>query len=117
MDVAITGASGLIGSALARSLTADGHQVVPLVRREVRSGERAVRWDPDTGTVDAAALEGIDAVVHLAGAGIGDKRWPPERRRLTLESRPGSPALVAPPRAGLTRPPAVLVSGSAIGYY
>lgn len=117
MDVAITGASGLIGTALSRHLVAAGHTVIPVVRRPVKTAEIAVRWDPEAGTIDAAALEGIGAVVHLAGAGIGDKRWSTERKRLILESRTHSTALLASTLAALDRPPAVLVSGSAIGYY
>jgi len=117
MDVAITGATGLIGTALGRSLSADGHTVVPVVRRPVGADERAVRWDPAAGTIDAAALEGIDAVVHLAGAGIGDKRWSDERKRVILESRTQGTALLATTLAGLDRRPTVLVSGSAIGFY
>jgi uncharacterized protein len=117
MDVAITGATGLIGTALDRSLTADGHTVIPVVRRPVGPEERAVRWDPAAGTIDAAALEGVDAVVHLAGAGIGDKRWSDERKRVILESRTQGTALLATTLAGLRRRPAVLVSGSAIGFY
>ncbi len=115
--IAITGSTGLIGTALSRSLEADGHQVRPVVRRTVRAGESAVAWDPDAGTIDAAALEGVDAVVHLAGAGIGDERWTDERKRLILESRTRGTALLASTLATLDAKPAVLVSGSAIGYY
>ena len=117
MDIAITGASGLIGTALRASLEADGHRVVPVVRRPVGDGERAVRWDPAAGTIDRAGLEGLDAVVHLAGAGIGDKRWSDDRKREILESRSKGTALLADALAGLERKPPVLVSGSAIGYY
>src|SRR3954454_10709615 len=117
MDVAITGATGLIGTALTRQLEAAGHTVIALVRRPVERRESAVRWDPDRGTIDAASLEGLGAVVHLAGAGIGDKRWTAERKRLILESRTRGTALIASTIAGLDRPPSVLVSGSAIGYY
>jgi uncharacterized protein (TIGR01777 family) len=117
MDVAITGASGLIGTALAQSLAAAGHTVIPVVRRPVEPEEIAARWDPEAGTIDAPALEGIDAVVHLAGAGIGDERWSAERKRLILESRTLSTALLASTLAALDRPPTVLVSGSAIGFY
>ena len=115
--VAITGATGLIGRALRRSLEADGHQVRPVVRRPVGSGESAIRWDPDAGTIDAGALEGVDAVVHLAGAGIGDERWTAERKRVILESRTRGTALLATTLAGLDAKPSVLVSGSAVGYY
>lgn len=115
--IAVTGSTGLIGTALRRSLEADGHQVRPVVRRTVGSGESAVAWDPEKGTIDAAALEGVDAVVHLAGAGIGDKRWTDARKRLILESRTKGTALLASTLTGLEAKPAVLVSGSAIGYY
>ena len=72
--VAVAGASGVIGAALVRSLTADGHEVVRLVRHPPRGADE-VRWDPEGGRVDAAGLAGCDAVVNLAGAGVGDRRW------------------------------------------
>ncbi|MGZ4693050.1 MAG: TIGR01777 family oxidoreductase [Acidimicrobiales bacterium] len=115
--VAITGSTGLISTALRRSLEADGHQVRPVVRRPVRSGESAVTWDPDAGTIDTGALEGVDAVVHLAGAGIGDERWTDERKRVILESRTRGTGLLARTLAALDAKPSVLISGSAIGYY
>lgn len=115
--IAITGASGLIGTALASSLRAGGDTVIPLVRRPVREGELAVQWDPGAGTIDATALEGVDAVVHLAGAGIGDHRWNDAYKREVLESRTKGTELLARTLAGLDSPPAVLVSGSAIGIY
>jgi len=117
MDVAITGSTGLIGTALTRRLTDDGHTVIRLVRRPVHPGESAVSWDPDAGTIDAASLEGVDAVVHLAGAGIGDKRWTDARKREILESRTRGTALIASTLASLERRPTVLLSGSAIGFY
>ncbi len=117
MKIAITGATGLIGSALSRSLASDGHDVIPVVRRPVAAGETAITWDPDAGTIDAAAFEGIDGVVHLAGAGIGDKRWSDEYKRIVLESRTRGTDLLARTLAGLDRKPTVLVSGSAIGIY
>ena len=117
MKIAISGASGLIGTALARSLDLDGHEVIPLVRRPVAEGEAAVQWDPDAGTIDADALEGVDAVVHLAGAGIGDHRWTDDYKRQILESRTKGTDLLARTLAGLDRPPAAMVSGSAIGIY
>jgi uncharacterized protein len=120
VDVAITGANGLIGSALARSLRADGHTVRPVVRpasnaRATRAD--AIRWDPTAGTIESDALDGIDAVVHLAGAGIGDKRWSPARKREIRDSRVRGTGLLARTLAGLSRPPDVFVSGSAVGYY
>ena len=114
MDVAITGASGLIGSALSRSLRADGHQVRPVSRR---GGSGTISWDPEAGTIDAAALEGVDAVVHLAGEGVASGPWTDEQRRRIKSSRTKGTTLLATTLAGLDRKPAVLVSGSAIGYY
>src|SRR5947207_589570 len=120
-DVLVTGSHGLIGSALVASLRGDGCRVARLVRGaddgpDDRPGDTA-RWDPVAGTIDRAALEGMGAVVHLAGAGIGDKRWTPDRKRLVLESRTRGTALLAETLAALDRKPAVLVSGSAVGYY
>src|SRR5918995_5113605 len=114
MQVAITGASGLIGGALARSLRADGHTVRPLVRR-APDGPDEIRWDPAAGTLDAGPLEGVDAVVNLAGAPIGDRRWSEDRKRVLHDSRTQGTDLIARTLAGLARPPAVLVSGSAGG--
>ena len=115
MKIAITGSSGLLGTALRGRLTADGHDVVPIVRRAASEGE--VSWDPAAGTIDADGLEGVDGVVNLAGAGIGDERWNDERKRVLVESRTKSTDLLARTLADLDRPPAVLLSGSAIGYY
>ena len=117
MDIAVTGSTGLIGTALCRRLEADGDRVIRVVRRRVAADEAAIRWDPAAGTIDAASLEGVGAVVHLAGAGIGDKRWSVERKREILESRTKGTALLAATLAGLERKPDVLVSGSAIGFY
>ncbi len=117
MDVAITGSHGFIGTALSRSLREDGHVVVPVVRGGHDGGGRVVRWDVEAATIDADALDGVDAVVHLAGAGVASGRWTDERRRLIRESRTRGTALLAEALAGLEAPPAVLVSGSAIGYY
>src|SRR4029079_7244737 len=116
MDVLVTGSHGLIGTALLPRLRADGHRVVRLVRGEPE-GADDVRWDPTEGTIDAAGLEGVDAVVHLAGAGIGDKKWTPARKQLIMESRTQGTDLLAHTLAGLGDPPQVLLSGSAVGYY
>ncbi len=117
MQIAISGASGMIGTALSASLRAAGHRPIALVRRDVRAGADEIRWDPAGGTIDAASLEGIDAVVHLAGAGIGDKRWTDERKKIIMDSRVDGTKLLATTLANLDRAPAVLVSGSGISYY
>ncbi|MFE0514615.1 TIGR01777 family oxidoreductase [Streptomyces sp. NPDC058964] len=114
--IAVTGASGLIGSALVRSLAADGHEVVRLVRRAPRSADE-VRWDPDRQYVDAAGLVGCAAVVNLAGAGVGDRRWTDEYKRRIRDSRVLGTAALAEAVAALDEPPRVFVSGSAIGIY
>jgi uncharacterized protein (TIGR01777 family) len=116
VDVLVSGATGLIGTALIPRLRADGHRVVRLVRDDPE-GSDDVRWDPAAATIDAAGLEGVDAVIHLAGAGIGDKRWTPARKALVLESRSRGTDLLARTLAGLDRKPALLLSGSAVGYY
>lgn len=118
MRVAISGTNGLLGGHLTATLRAAGDDVLRLVRGSVATHEPdAVAWDPTLGTIDAAALEGADAVVHFAGAGIGDKRWTPERREEVLTSRTQGTGLLAQALAGLDRPPAVFVSSSAVGYY
>ncbi|MEU9879589.1 TIGR01777 family oxidoreductase [Streptomyces phaeochromogenes] len=114
--IAVAGASGLIGSALVRSLTADGHEVVRLVRRTPRAKDE-VEWDPERQYVDAAGLVGCDAVVNLAGAGIGDRRWTDEYKRKIRDSRLLGTAALAEAVASLDRPPRVFLNGSAMGIY
>ncbi|WP_149179946.1 TIGR01777 family oxidoreductase [Streptomyces sp. TRM49041] len=114
--VAVTGAGGLIGSALVRSLRADGHEVVRLVRRAARGADE-VEWDPRRQYVDAAGLAGCDAVVHLAGAGVGDRRWTEAYKREIRDSRVLGTAAIAEAVASLDVPPKVLVCGTALGYY
>ena len=116
MDVAVTGSRGFIGSALLPALIREGHRPVRIVRGR-GAGDDELRWDPEAGTIDAEGLEGIGGVVHLAGAGIGDRRWTDARKRLILETRTKGTSLLARTLAGLTRPPSTLVSASAIGYY
>ena len=103
--------------ALCTHLISCGHHVVRVVRRPARPGEVALGWDPAAGTIDANGLEGADAVVHLAGAGVGDGRWTESRKRLLVESRTRSTALLVAVLAGLDDPAWVSVSASAIGYY
>ncbi|WP_405858641.1 TIGR01777 family oxidoreductase [Streptomyces sp. NBC_01515] len=114
--IAVTGASGLIGSALVRSLTADGHEVVRLVRHGARGADE-VCWDPEGQYVDAAGLDGCDAVVNLAGAGVGDHRWTDAYKKTVRDSRVLGTAALAEAVAALDRPPRVWVNGSAIGFY
>jgi uncharacterized protein (TIGR01777 family) len=116
MRVAVTGASGLIGSALVPHLRAEGHEVSRLVRGSTAARDE-VRWDPATGFVDLAALEGTDAVVHLAGAGVGDHRWTTAYKAEIRSSRVRGTDTIARAMAQLDRRPDVLVSGSAIGFY
>ena len=118
MRVAITGSSGLIGSALAAALLADGQQVTRLVRRDPpRPGE--VRWDPKMagGGIAPEALDGVDAVVHLSGAPVAGGLWTQARKRVLRASRIDSTTALVSAMARAPRPPSVLLSGSAIGWY
>lgn len=115
--IAITGSTGLIGEALIASLEADGHTVQRVVRGAASAGSRDVAWDLGARTIEAAKLEGTDAVVHLAGEPIGASRWTPEVKRRIHDSREVGTRLLADALAGLTDGPRVLVSGSAVGYY
>ena len=116
LRVLITGSSGLIGRALTAFLESGGHEVVRLVRRPPASPTE-VAWDPAAGRIDADALEGFDAVIHLTGENIGAGRWTAARRRRIHDSRVASTELLCGALGGLQRPPAVLVSASAVGYY
>lgn len=115
MRVAITGSSGLIGTALSLHLEDHGHEVVAVVRRPPNDNE--IGWSVEENRIDENAFDGIDAVVHLAGAGIGDHRWTAGYKQELLNSRTVGTGLVADAVRNADRPPAVLVSGSAIGYY
>ncbi len=129
MRLLVSGARGLVGSALVPALEADGHEVVPLTRS---STSQSVRWDPVAGTIDAvavacrgsdttrsgaAALEGFDAVVHLAGESIATGRWTVEKQARIRDSRVIGTRLLAEALAKAVRPPRVFVCASAIGYY
>lgn len=116
MVVVVAGSSGLIGTALVARLRAEGHTVRRLVRRPPRTPDE-VTWDPDAGVLDPTALAGADAVVNLAGAGVGDKRLTDARKRVVLESRTRTTGLIAETIAGLADPPRVLLQGSATGAY
>ncbi|MFJ5727757.1 TIGR01777 family oxidoreductase [Streptomyces paradoxus] len=116
--IAVAGASGLIGGALVRSLTADGHEVRRLVRGTPRAAGE-IRWDPEAGRVDAAGLAGCHAVVNLAGAGVGSRRWTDAYKQRIRDSRVKGTAALAGAVASLDAKerPRVFVNGSAIGYY
>jgi uncharacterized protein (TIGR01777 family) len=116
LKVAISGASGVLGTALTALLTTGGHTVLPMVRRKA-SGPHEIAWDPRAGTIEAEKLEGVDAVIHLAGAGVADKKWTPERKRLILDSRVQGTTLIAKALTRLKDPPSVMLSASAVGYY
>ncbi len=116
MLVAITGSSGLIGAALVPHLRSVGHDVVRLVRRPATAADE-ITWDPQAGTVDLGALAGVDGVVNLAGAGVGDHRWTDDYKTEILDSRVMSTQTIARAMAALDPRPRVLVSGSAIGWY
>ncbi|MEX2981884.1 TIGR01777 family oxidoreductase [Streptomyces sp. C36] len=116
MRVAVTGSTGLIGRALTRALVRDGDEVVRLVRHPPRHpGE--VEWDPARQRVDAAGLAGCEAVVHLAGAGVGDHRWTAAYKKEIRDSRVLGTGAIAEAVASLDTPPRVLLSASAIGVY
>lgn len=115
MRVAITGSTGLIGSALRPHLQSLGHEVIRVVRANA-SGTDIV-WSPAERKIDTHALDGVDAVIHLAGAGIGDKRWSDEYKRELLESRTKGTSLISEAIASADGGPTVLLSGSAIGLY
>lgn len=118
MRVVITGASGLIGTALVAALRANGDEVLRLVRRAPSKADE-LAWDPQAagGGLDPKALDGVAAVVHLAGAGIAARRWTESYKREIRASRVQGTQALASVLAGLSQPPAVLLSGSAIGWY
>ena len=116
MKVAVTGASGLIGSALVPHLRGRGDEVIRLVRRTPERSDE-VHWNPTTGDIDLAGLRGTEAVVHLAGAGVGDHRWTEAYKRQILSSRVDGTRTIARAMATLDPLPQVLVSGSAMGFY
>lgn len=116
MKIAVTGASGLIGSALVPHLRARGDDVLRLVRRTAVAPDE-VQWDPVAGSVDLDALAGVDAVVHLAGAGVGDRRWTDDYKKTILDSRVDGTRTIVDAMTRLDPRPRALVAGSAIGWY
>jgi uncharacterized protein len=120
MKVAVTGSSGLIGTALTDSLRADGHQVVRLVRRPPAGGAAAsdeLRWDPRAADAGNPPLSGVDAVVHLAGAGVADHRWTAGYKAEIRASRVLATRALAAALAAATPRPARFIVASAIGWY
>jgi len=113
--ILISGSHGLVGSALVKFLTGEGHDVVRLVRSA--AGSTDVEWHPEKGAIDSAHLEGFDAVVHLAGENIAAGRWTSEKKRAIFDSRVKGTTLLSQSLAKLSRPPGVFISASAIGYY
>ena len=117
MKILISGSHGLVGKALVRSLVEDGHEVVRLVRRGHTIGAPEVEWHPNQGLIDAQHLEGFEAVFHLAGESIATGRWTDEKKRSIRDSRVKGTTLLSETLVRLSRPPAVFISASAIGYY
>lgn len=115
--VAVSGASGLIGSQLAAQLESQGHHVQPLVRRDPRPGSSEIRWDPARGELDADALAGVSVVVNLAGESIAAGRWTNARKAVIRDSRVDGTRLLAEHVARLEPPPRVFICASATGYY
>jgi uncharacterized protein len=112
--VAVTGARGFLGSAVAQALTAEGSSIHSLVRRTAGAGE--IRWDPQSGYIESEKLEGVDAVIHLAGENIAAV-WTPAKKQRIMQSRQRGTRLLAESLARLRQPPRILVSASAVGYY
>ncbi len=117
MHVLVSGSTGLVGSALVPFLTTGGHRVTRLVRTPPRPGMAEVQWQPDAGCLDAAAFDGVDAVVHLAGENLATGRWNTEKKARIRDGRVQGTRTLCEALAQLPNPPGVLVSASAIGYY
>lgn len=117
MKIAITGASGLVGSDLVRAFAHARHDTVRLVRTPSQTARDTILWNPDQGTIQAAKLEGIDAVVHLAGENLAGNRWTAAHKARIRSSRVGGTTLISQTLADLRQRPRVLISASAVGYY
>ncbi len=116
MKVVLSGASGFVGVPLLESLRSQGHEVLQLVRRLPRTADE-VEWAPEKGEIDVAALQGVQAAINLSGAGVGDKRWSAEYKRVIRDSRVDSARTLATALAGLDRRPEVLLQSSGADYY
>ncbi len=117
MNILVSGSHGLVGSALVPFLTEGGHRVTRLVRAIPRAEKGEINWDPEAGKIDAASLEGLDAVVHLSGESIASGRWTAEKKARIRDSRTKGTRLLSESLAGLAKPPKVFVCASAVGYY
>ena len=117
MRVLVSGSTGLIGSSLVRSLEGAGHDVRRLLRPQSRTSANGIMWDPAAGSLDAREVEGFDAVVHLSGENIANRRWSAAQMARIRDSRIDSTTLLAETLAGLDAPPSVLACASAGGYY
>ncbi|HEV2206621.1 MAG TPA: TIGR01777 family oxidoreductase [Candidatus Acidoferrales bacterium] len=117
MRILISGASGLVGTATAGALRADGHEVARFARQKGASSPGDVRWDPASAFIDAQTMEGADAIVHLAGAGIADARWSEARKKVLRDSRMNSTRTLVDAIAQLQQKPRVLIAASGVGYY
>ena len=123
MRILVSGSTGFLGTSLVATLERQGHRIVPFVRPQAGHGnasgavEKVVRWDPISGHFDAAAAEGSDALVHLAGASIAEGRWNASRKNLLRTSRIDSTRHLFHALSQLQRPPRVIVAASAIGFY
>ena len=117
MNILVSGSSGLVGSALVAALTPGRHRLKRLIRSPVRDAESEVHWDPAGGVLAPTALEGLDAVVNLAGENIASGRWTAEKKARIRDSRVNGTELLCRTLARLDRPPATLISASAVGYY
>jgi NAD dependent epimerase/dehydratase family enzyme len=115
MRIAITGSRGLIGASLVPLLRSEGHEVIRIVRGRPEGDE--ITWNPEQGTIDTAPLQGVEGLVHLAGAGVGDHRWSDSYKKTILMSRVKGTTTLAGALSRLPDPPAVMVSASAVGYY
>jgi uncharacterized protein (TIGR01777 family) len=116
MRILLAGASGFLGTRLVARLRDSGHEAIRLVRRPVREPDE-IRWDPAAGQLDASALSTVDAVVNLAGAGVGDKRWTDQYKKTLVDSRVDATATLVRAMRGVTDGPKVLLNSSAVGFY
>jgi uncharacterized protein len=116
MKVAITGASGLVGNALTKALIQDGHAVMKIVRT-ISSDPQTVHWNPQNGSIESEKLEGVDAIIHLAGEGIADSIWTKAKKERIYSSRVKGTELIASTIAAMQTKPAVMISASAVGIY